>query len=140
VAEGFLLLDLLWLLAFAIDAMRAEGPGGIEVRREAPVAFALGRPAPVRYRWRHRGRGRVTLLVREGLPEPLGGADGSLRRILVPPGSGAEEQLVVRPVRRGTGSGGTLALRMLGPWGLAWRQSRLELPWTATVYPAAPGT
>jgi uncharacterized protein (DUF58 family) len=139
-AGGFLLLDLLWLLAFAIDAMRAEGPGRIEVRREAPIAFALGRPAAVRYRWRHRGAGRLTLLVRERLPEPLGGADGPVRRLLVPPGSGAEEQLVVGPVRRGTGTGGDLALRMLGPWGLAWRQSRLELPWTATVYPAAPGT
>jgi uncharacterized protein (DUF58 family) len=139
-AAGLLLVDLLWLLAFAIDAMRAQGSGAIEVRREAPIAFALGRSAPVRYRWRHHGAGRLTLLVRERLPEPLGGADVLSRRLLVPPGSGAEEQLIVHPVKRGTGTGGSLALRVLGPLGLAWRQSRIELPWAATVYPAASGT
>src|SRR6185437_7008707 len=40
------------------------------------------------------------------------------------------------PRRRGTGSGGTLSLRVLAPWGLAWRQGRIELPWRATVYPS----
>ncbi len=139
-AGGFLLLDALWLLALLTDAVRAQGPATIQVRREAPIAFALGRPAPVRYRWRHRGAGRLNILVRERLPEPLGGADAPRRQVLVLPGSGTEEQLVVRPVRRGTGTGGTLAIRVLGPLGLAWRQSKVELPWTATVYPAAPGT
>jgi uncharacterized protein (DUF58 family) len=140
-AGGFLLLDGLWLLAFLIDALRAQGPGSIDVRREAPIAFALGRPAAVRYRWRHRSAGRLTLLVRERLPEPLLDVAGApLRRLLVPPGSGGEEQVIVRPLRRGTGTGGSLAIRLLGPLGLAWRQGKLELPWTATVYPVGPGT
>ncbi|HEX3234106.1 MAG TPA: DUF58 domain-containing protein [Gemmatimonadales bacterium] len=139
-AGGFLLLDALWLLALLIDTVRAPGPAAIRVRRDAPLAFALGRPAPVRYRWQHGGAGRLDMLVREGLPGPLGGANAPRRHLLVPPGSGTEEQLLVRPIRRGTGAGGTLSIRVLGPLGLAWRQSRLELPWTATVYPAAPGT
>jgi uncharacterized protein (DUF58 family) len=46
-----------------------------------------------------------------------------------------EERLELRPARRGIGRGGTLDIRILGPLGLAWRQGRLELPWTATVYP-----
>jgi uncharacterized protein (DUF58 family) len=46
-----------------------------------------------------------------------------------------EERLELQPVRRGVGQGGRLDIRVLGPLGLAWRQGRIELPWTATVYP-----
>jgi uncharacterized protein (DUF58 family) len=54
----------------------------------------------------------------------------------VPPGdAGLEERLEVKPVRRGIGSGGSIDVRVLGPLGLAWRQGRLALPWSATVYP-----
>ncbi|MBA2457341.1 MAG: DUF58 domain-containing protein, partial [Gemmatimonadales bacterium] len=58
-----------------------------------------------------------------------------LRRLEVPAGVAVEERLPLRPLRRGIGRGGTLDIRILGPLGLAWRQGRLELPWTATVYP-----
>jgi uncharacterized protein (DUF58 family) len=50
-----------------------------------------------------------------------------------------EEQLELEPVRRGIGPGGTMDLRILGPLGLAWRQSRIEAPWSATVYPSLKG-
>ncbi|MGH7526017.1 MAG: DUF58 domain-containing protein [Gemmatimonadales bacterium] len=128
-------LDVLWVAALAIDGARAPDPRALAVTREAPVAFSLGRTFPVRYRWRHGGARRLTLLVRERLPDPLGGAVGPHRRVEVPPGPGAEERLELRPVRRGIGDGGTLAIRVAGPFGLAWRQGSLELPWTATVYP-----
>jgi uncharacterized protein (DUF58 family) len=105
------------------------------VTREAPLAFSLGRSFPVRYRWAHAGRRRRLLLVRETLPPPLGGAVTPLRRLEIPPGLEVEELLDLRPVRRGVGRGGTLDIRSLGPLGLAWRQGRIELPWTATVYP-----
>lgn len=130
-----LALDLAWLLAFALDARRAPDPRRLEVSREAPAAFSVGRTFPVRYRWRHGERRPVTLLVREMLPEPLGGADGPRRVLEVPPGVALEERLEIRPVRRGLGSGGAMDLRTLGPQGLAWRQGRLLLPWQATVYP-----
>nr|MBA2460101.1 DUF58 domain-containing protein [Gemmatimonadales bacterium] len=131
----FLGLDLLWIAALLADMAMAAGPGTLEVLREAPAAFSVGREFSVRYLWRHRGRRRLTLLVREHLPEPLGGADSPLRRLEVPAGVAVEERLPLRPLRRGIGRGGTLDIRILGPLGLAWRQGRLELPWTATVYP-----
>jgi uncharacterized protein (DUF58 family) len=129
------LLDVGWMLLLVADALLAPGARTLRVVREAPVAFSLGRTFPLRYRWRHAGRGRLHLLVRERLPGPLGGADTPRRRLLVPGGLEVDELLEVRPIRRGIGAGGTLDIRTLGPLGLGWRQGRVELPWTATVYP-----
>jgi uncharacterized protein (DUF58 family) len=130
-------LDLAWLAAFLLDASRAPAPRTFEIAREAPLAFAVGRAAVIRYGWRHRGRGPVALEVRERLPEPLGGADTLTRTLVVPPGEGLDERLELTPVRRGQGAGGGIAIRALGPLGLAWRQETVPLPWSATVYPSA---
>ena len=135
-ATLLLAADALWIAALIADALLAPGAGAMEVSREVPAAFALGRVAVARYRWRVRSRRVVSLQVRERLPEPLGGANTPLRRFDVGPGKGFEELLEILPVSRGVGAGGTIAVRALGPLGLAWRQMKLELPWTATVYPA----
>lgn len=131
-------LDLAWLLGFALDALMAPRSRALDVTRQAPAAFGAGRPALVRYSWRHRLRRGITVQVRERLPEPLGGADSPTRILRVPPGDGMEELLEIAPRRRGVGSGGVIAVRTLGPLGLAWRQGSIALPWTATVYPSPP--
>ena len=138
-ARGLLpALDVLWLGALALDVVLTPAPRTLEVTREAPAVFGAGRPAVVRYRWRHRARRRLRLEVRERLPDPLGGAVSPTRRLAVPPGGGLEERLDLVPPRRGVGAGGALAVRVLGPLGLAWRQGSLALPWSATVYPTVP--
>ena len=131
-------LDVLWLVALGLDALRTPAPRALGVTREAPAAFGVGRAAVVRYRWQHRARRRVTLEVRERLPDPLGGADAPTRRLEVPPGEGLDERLELVPARRGVGAGGAIAVRVLGPLGLAWRQATVALPWSATVYPTVP--
>jgi uncharacterized protein (DUF58 family) len=136
-AFGILLaLDLIWLLSLVIDAVGVIAVERLQVTREPPPAFSVGRSLPVRYRWRQPGASRLTVRVREQLPEPLGGADTPLRVLEIPPGEGLEERLELMPHRRGTGNGGTISVRVLGPWGLAWRQGRIESPWRATVYPS----
>jgi len=131
-------LDLLWVAALLADWMDAPRPRSFEIGREAPLAFGVGRAAVVRYRWRHHLGRRVTLEVRERLPDHIGGADTPTRRLEVPPRDGLDERLELVPRRRGTGDGGTLAIRVLGRFGLAWRQATVRLPWTATVYPTVP--
>lgn len=131
-----LLLDLGWVAAFLFDGRRALPARRLEITREAPAAFSVGRSFAIRYRWRHPGPRPVTLAVREHLPAPLGGAASPLRVLVVPPGAGADEQLELRPTHRGIGTGGLLDVRVLGPWGLAWRQGRIRLPWQVTVYPS----
>ena len=134
-----LALDAAWVLAFLADAVAAPGARALEVSREAPVAFSLGRRFVIRYRWRHTRRRRLRVEVKEHLPEPLGGAITPLRRLELPAYLTVEEQLELEPVRRGIGPGGRIDLRILGPLGLAWRQSRIEAPWNATVYPSLRG-
>jgi uncharacterized protein (DUF58 family) len=135
-----LVLDALWIALLLLDAAVAPGARAIELQREVPVAFSLGRQFVVRYLWRHRLGRRLTVRVKELLPEPLGGALTPLRRLELPNHLEVEEHLELRPLRRGIGTGGTIDLRFLGPLRLAWRQSRIEAPWTATVYPSLRGT
>jgi uncharacterized protein (DUF58 family) len=132
--QVLLLLDLLWLAALVIDGWRLSGEGTVDVTREPPPAFSVGRPLPVLYRWTQTGRRRLRLLVRERFPVPLAPPPGE-RRIELPAGRPLLETVELRPVARGKAAGGTMHLRVRGPWGLAWRQLRLERPWQATVYP-----
>ncbi|HEU4526158.1 MAG TPA: DUF58 domain-containing protein [Gemmatimonadales bacterium] len=135
-----LAIDALWIALLLVDAALAPGARALALQREVPVAFSVGRAFVVRYRWVHRLGRRLTVVVKEHLPEPLGGALTPLRRLELPPRLEVEEQLELQPLRRGIGTGGTIDLRILGPLGLAWRQGRLEAPWTATVYPGLRGT
>ena len=133
-----LALDVVWLVALGLDALAAAGSYPIEVTRDAPPAFSVGRALPVRYIWRHGNPNPRTVLVRETLPPPLGFAT-PVRRLLLRPDAPTVEELLVRPAARGRGVGGRMALRVLGPLGLAWWQASLEVPWRATVFPSLVG-
>jgi uncharacterized protein (DUF58 family) len=132
-----LVLDLGWILAGLVDAWRLAGldPAAITVVREAPAAFSVGRPLPVTYRWSQPLARALTVKVREVFPAALEPERGLERQVRIPPGEPLHEEVVLRPVRRGKGGGGLLHLRVLGPWGLVWRQLRRDVPWQATVYP-----
>ncbi len=134
-----LIADLLWVVLLALDAWRAPRPELLEVTREAPPAFSLGRPQPVRYRWMLRAKWNAALVVRESWPVPLGGADIPERRLQLAPDVELQESVYVVPRQRGVAEGGILAFRLSGPWGLVWRQSRRPLPWRAIVYPKLEG-
>ncbi|MGH7628774.1 MAG: DUF58 domain-containing protein [Gemmatimonadales bacterium] len=135
---ALVLLDLVWIAAFAADAALAARALPLEVVRDAPPAFSVGRTLPVRYRWQHAGRRPVVALVREALPPPLGVATPT-RRLRLVPHEPTVEEIAIAPLRRGKGTGGTLYVRVLGPLGLAWRPIRLALPWQATVFPSLIG-
>jgi uncharacterized protein (DUF58 family) len=132
-----LLLDAVWIGLALYDGSRA-GRGALTVERDAPPAFSVGRSLAVWYRWSLDAPAPQQIRVREGFPEPLGGADLPERALRLIPGV-TRERIDVTPVRRGRGLGGRLAVRRLGPLGLAWRQLRLDLPWDATVYPNLTG-
>jgi uncharacterized protein (DUF58 family) len=137
-AGGVLLVaDALWLGAFVADWLATADLRGLAVEREPPPAFSVGRPLPVRYRWRQQGRRPLHLRVRESLPGPLATGPAPVRALTIPPAEGGAlvEDVTLRPARRGRGEGGTLAVRLRGPLGLSWAQGKIERPWTATVYP-----
>ena len=114
-----------------------QSPRTIDVAREAPAAFSVGRalpgplslaasrPAAAPDRWcasscpsrsaeRTRLSGRCELPPSREVEEATRGHAGAARD---------------REGRNAATSGSRV------PLGLAWRQGRLELPWTATVYP-----
>lgn len=138
-AGGALLLtvDLLWLLALAIDGWRVTAIplDRLTVAREAPPAFSVGRPLPVAYRWGNPEGHPLTIRVREVFPAQILPEGGSVRQIVISALGTLQETVTLRPESRGRGAGGTLHLRLLGPWGLVWRQARRELPWQPVVYP-----
>ena len=132
-----LLLQVAWIAAFVRDGV-AAARWQVDVSRDAPPAFSEGRSFPVRYRWEYGGRSTQRIRVREWWPDPLGGNTLPERRVTLHPGI-TDERVDIEPLRRGVGTGGRISLRRLGPWGLAWRQSRIDLPWEATVFPSLTG-
>lgn len=131
-------LDVVWVLAFLIDVGRIGGLdlGRFPVTREPPPAFSVGRPLPVLYRWQNPLRRRLTMRVREETPGLLENSAGLERRVVLPPATTSREEILYAPVRRGKALGGRLSLRVLGPWGLVWRQGKRELPWPVVVFPS----
>jgi uncharacterized protein (DUF58 family) len=137
VGGAWLALDLLWVLAFLLDAREAAALPLEEwpVSREAPPAFSVGRPLPVSYLWANELARPVHLLVREELPAPLDWPGREPRALLLPASGSTTEPLIFTPARRGKATAGLLHIRALGRWGLAWRQAERLLPWSVIVYP-----
>jgi len=137
-ATGLFIADILWVIAFLVDVWRI---GALDLRqfpvsRDAPAAFSVGRPLPVVYRWRNPLPRALPVRVREEVPAPLQAIEGLERRLLIPARGALREEVLFAPVRRGKASGGRLHLRVLGPFGLAWRQGKRALPWRVIVYPS----
>ncbi|MEO6067378.1 MAG: DUF58 domain-containing protein [Gemmatimonadota bacterium] len=130
-----LAVDLLWVLAFGVDWYLTPEPAGIEVTREAPPAFSVGRALPVRYRWLNGAHRVARCEVREELPGPLMEGPAPKREVRIPARGVVNEWLTLTPRRRGRGTGGTLWLRIRGPLGLVRVTAKIESPWTATVFP-----
>jgi len=130
--------DIAWALALGIDVFRVAGmdAAAIVVSRDVPPAFSLGREFPVSYRWHNPLAHRVQLQVREEFPPPFGRGWDVQRALDLEPGAVAYEHTTLSPVARGKATTGRLHLRLLAPWGLAWRQLRRDLPWKSTVFPS----
>jgi uncharacterized protein (DUF58 family) len=138
--------NLAWILALVVDAWRGAGvsASAITIEREAPPAFSLGRALPVRYRWANATDAPLDLRVREQVPDTFAAWEWGTtpvpthaeRTVALAPHGIAWEEMKLRPARRGQAREGTVYLRRRSPWGLAWHQSRRDLPWNVTVFPS----
>jgi uncharacterized protein (DUF58 family) len=129
------LVDLAWVFALALDAYLAPEAATIQVQRDAPPAFSVGRALLVKWRWRNHDRRTASIEVREAVPAPFRDGPAPRRRITIPAGGQTVEELSLAPRHRGRATAGDLWLRIGGPMGLARVQTRRSLAWTATVFP-----
>ncbi len=122
------------LVAALVDWRRAPAPSRLGVQRELPGVVGLGATAQVV--WRVANPTRRPLRVR--LADELGPAlQPATRRVAlrVPAGGRASARTAIAPARRGRYTPRELTLRVEGPWGLAARQARRDLPGVLRVYP-----
>jgi len=112
--------DVLWVVILGVDAGRVLRVrwSAVDVRRESPAAFSVGRSLPVTLLWRNTGSQTLVLRVREEVSPVVTIAGPAERAIQLPPGSTVREELQVRPLRRGKGEAGLLHVRMRGTLGL----------------------
>lgn len=130
-------IDLLLAIAVFADSRLATNPLLLEIIRTEPPGFSVGRRSNVSYQWTNPTHRSADLLVRERRPAILGGTQ-PIRTITIPPGDTRWETLPVQPRRRGRETAGWVAIRSRGPFGLAIRARRRDLPWTALVFPNIP--
>lgn len=131
--------DGLLIAAVIADGMLAVRAHEVGVAREAPDSFSVGRDTVAQYRWENRGHRRARLQVREVRPELLGGV-APPRSVSVAARNTVREEQRLEPRRRGRERAGWLAIRSVGPLGLAFRRWKVDLPWTVTVYPSLPAS
>src|SRR6266446_2329676 len=111
------------------------GAPAIDVFRDAPPAFSVGRVGDVSYRWVNATARLARLRVREVRPGLLGGTQPP-RPVSVPPHGEVRDAVSVHPVRRGREQAESgFATDSIGPLGLGRRRAAISLPWDAAVYP-----
>lgn len=137
--DALFLANVIVLSLVVVDGRLAPGPGRVTVTRQAPESFSVGRLVPFTYEWQNESKRRASLWIRETRPALLDGTQPA-RRISMPSEDASQEELSVCGIRRGRETGGWIAVRSVGPLGLAFRQWRVELPWSATVFPSLPAS
>lgn len=131
-ALGF---DALILVLVLVDGrLAARTP--VRLARDLPAIVHQGEPLMLTLLLSNGAKRAVRVRGREVLGPRLVAAPVDLV-LTLPPGGTASASMTLRPRRRGAQRLPPLALRVLGPWGLAWHQRALD-PGSATrVHPRA---
>jgi len=127
-----------WLVvcaaAAAGDAAAAADPRRVEVERILPRRARLGERVEAILSVRNRGTRRLRGLVRDAW-QPTAGAGGARLPLDIPPGERRRVVVALLPRRRGELRSAFVAVRSLGPLGLAGRQTRLPAPGAVRILP-----
>jgi len=127
-------VDLVVLVIALVDWGRATTPSRLGFERHIPAVVALGGQVQVRWRVGNTGARKVDVALADQLAPSLHA--GSRRaRLMVPPGGSASTNTTLCPSRRGRFEISEVTLRVTGPWGLAARQGRRQVPSVLRVYP-----
>lgn len=122
------------LLAVVVDLLLAASVSGLELARSGDTACRLGTSAEVRLAVTNPTGRQLRGALRDAWV-PSAGATPRLHEVLVPAGERRVLTTTLVPTRRGDRRPDRVAVRSLGPLGIAARQGRHELPWRVRVQP-----
>lgn len=132
-ASAVAALDALIIVLCAVDWLRTPR-GAIEIERETPHVYAVGRPNPVALSVKNRTDRALTVVVNEDLFEGAE-AEGLPATLRLGPRARATVRYHVRPSRRGPFVLGDHFVRYTSRGGLVTRQERLAARDEVRVYP-----
>ena len=122
------------LLVVVVDVLVAASPRALELRRRPLGAVRQDEPVDTEVVLTNPGRRRLRAVVRDAW-QPSAGASPARQRLVVPGGASRRMVTSLRPSRRGDRRSPGLAVRSLGPLGVAGRQRSLDLPGRLRVLP-----
>ena len=123
-----------WLLMVRRDLRRTPAVDDLSVERALPVKLSIGVMNPVSLTLANDSGLPARVVGREAPPSGFGG-DRGFGPISVPPHASVQVGFDFRPPERGAFRFGDVALRAIGPLGLAGRQVECKTAQEARVYP-----
>ncbi len=133
-ATAFLAFAIGLALAVAVDLALAGRPGGLQLSRTGVASARLGESVETVLSVRNDGHRRVTGAIRDAWP-PSANAEPRSHPLTLAPGDSSAVLTVLRPVRRGDQSCAAVAVRSIGPLGLAGLQRSIAVAGTVRVLP-----
>jgi uncharacterized protein (DUF58 family) len=119
----------------AADVALAARIADLRLTRQPTRPVRLGEQTSTELTVLNQGRRIARGVIRDAWV-PSAGAAPRIQRIAVPPGERRPVVTTLRPTRRGERTAGGVAVRTIGPLGLAARQRRLAVAGTLRVLPA----
>lgn len=133
-ATAFVALGLALAVAVVVDAALAGSPRALVIRRSGASSARLGESVETSLLVRNDGRRRVRGVLRDAWPPS---ADARPRSQPLDVAAGGAQPMVtaLHPTRRGDQQSAAVAVRSLGPLGLAGRQRALPVPGRVRILP-----
>ncbi|NBE94291.1 DUF58 domain-containing protein [Nonomuraea sp. KC401] len=125
---------LLLAAAIIVDLVFAGAVRPLRFHRSGETLMRLGQRATVELVVENPGARRVRGVLRDAWP-PSAGASPRLARLDVPAGERRKIVVTLDPTRRGDRASVAVAVRSVGPLGLAARQGSHQAPWSVRVLP-----
>jgi uncharacterized protein (DUF58 family) len=131
---ALLAVNGLLLAAIVADVALAARTGPLQLARAGDTKVLLGQSAPVTLTVANPGRRTLRADIRDAW-QPSAGARPHHARVRIPAAGRAVLTTTLTPTRRGDKQAAMVTIRSLGPFGLAARQARRQVPWTVRVLP-----
>jgi uncharacterized protein (DUF58 family) len=127
--------DLIIIVLAVFDAWNSKLPKGVRIERHFGSRFAVGAETAVRIEVANHAPRDISLFVKDEYPPQMSLFGSREARLEVEAQTGASLIYGLTPPKRGQFSFGTIAVRYLSRWRLAWTQTTAGAPVTVKVYP-----